>query len=384
MTPAPRVLVIVGADASREAATGPRRDYAVFAALLDATILDRTGIDQSFVARVIRSTLGAAPAQAWLAFRRRGEYDAIVTDGEHIGIPLALLLRLTRSTVRHVTIGHRLSARKKRPFFRLLGVHRRIDRIALHSRQQYEVAVRDLGIESHRLSLVPYQVDTSFWSPGAAPAERLVVSAGLEHRDYATLFRAVDGLDAQVEIGAASNWSRHAFADITPPSNVHVASFDYSSLRALYARAALVVVPLTDVDNQAGVTTILEAMAMGKPVVVTQSLGQTDVVEDRRLRPRGALRPRPTSLARRFAEQARIPIEATGLYVAPGDADGLRRAISYLLEHPDERERLGRAARRTVEALFTVEQFAERMRALVDASMQFSRENRLEPRASYG
>lgn len=384
MTPAARVLVTVGADASREAATGPRRDYAVLAGLLEGTILDRTGIDHSFVARMIRSTIGAAPAQAWLAFRRRHDYDAIVTDGEHIGIPLALLLRFTRSKVRHVTIGHRLSARKKRSFFRLLGVHRRIDRIVLHSRQQYDVAVRDLGIESHRLSLIPYQVDTSFWSPRAVLTERLVVSAGLEHRDYATLFRAVDGLDAQVEIGAASNWSRHAFAAITPPSNVRVARFDYSSLRALYARAALVVVPLADVDNQAGVTTILEAMAMGKPVVVTQSLGQTDVVEDRRLRARGKLRPRPTSLARRLAAEARIPLEATGLYVAPGDAEGLRRAISYLLEHPDERERLGRAGRRTVEALFTVEQFAERVRALVDASLQLAGENRFEPRASYG
>lgn len=384
MTSAPRVLVTVGADATRDSAAGPRRDYAVLAALLHATVLDRSAVDRSFVARMIRSVLGNAPAQAWLAYHRRGDYDAIVTDGEHVGIPLALLLRFSRSAVRHVTIGHRLSARKKRPFFRLLGVHRRIDRVALHSSQQYDVAVRTLGIESHRLALIPYQVDTIFWSPRSAPAGRLVVSAGLEHRDYATLFHAVDGLDAQVVIGAASNWSRHAFADVARPSNVRVDSFDYAALRDLYAQAALVVVPLADVDNQAGVTTILEAMAMGKPVVVTQSLGQTDVVEDRRLRARGALRQRPASVARGFAEQAGIPFEATGLYVAPGDADGLRRAISYLLEHPDQRARLGEAARRTAVALFTVEQFAERMRSLVDASLQRSRENRLERRPSYG
>jgi glycosyltransferase involved in cell wall biosynthesis len=384
VTRAPRVLVVVGTDTTRDTIAGPRRDYAVLAALLNATILDRSAIDRSFAARMIHATLGAAPAQAWLAYRRRGDHEVIVTDGEHVGIPLALLLRLSRSPVRHVTIGHRLSARKKRLFFRLLGVHRRIDRVALHSRRQYDFAVGALGIEPHRLSLIPYQVDTTFWSPRAVPAERLVVSAGLEHRDYATLFRAVDGLDVQVVIGAASNWSRHAFADVARPHNVRVDSFDYASLRDLYARAALVVVPLADVDNQAGVTTILEAMAMGKPVVVTQSLGQTDVVEDRRLQARGALRQRPASLTRTFAEQAGIPLEPTGLYVAPGDADGLRRAISFLLEHPDERARLGRAARASAEAFFTVEQFAERMRSLVDASTRPSRENRLERRASYG
>lgn len=384
MTRAPRVLVVVGTDTTHDAAAGPRRDYAVLAALLEGTILDRRAIDRSVVARMIRSTVGNAAAQAWLAYRRRGNYDAIVTDGEHVGIPLAFLLRFSRSPVRHVTIGHRLSARKKRLFFRLLGVQRRIDRVAVHSRRQYDLAIEMLRIEPERLSLIPYQVDTNFWTPRPAPPERLVVSAGLEHRDYATLFRAVEGLQAEVVIGAASHWSRHPFANVAPPPNVRVASFDYPSLRDLYARAALVVVPLADIDNQAGVTTILEAMAMGKPVVVTQSRGQTDVVEDRRLRARGVLRPRPESLARRFAEQAGVPIEPTGLYVAPRDVEGLRKAIEYLLEHPDERARLGRAARRTAEALFTVDQFAERMRSLVEASMQPSLENQLEPRASYG
>jgi len=380
----PRVLVTVGTDAARDTTAGPRRDYAVLAETLGATLLDRRDVGRSRIARAIRQVAGLATAQAWLAFSRRGEYDAIVTDGEHVGIPLAMMLRLSRAPVRHITIGHRLSSRKKWIFFRGLSAHRRIDRIAVHSRLQFNIAIAKLGVEPERLALVPYQVDTAYWRPDAVAEERLVVSAGLEHRDYATLFRAVEGLGAQVVIGAASNWSRHEFAEVARPANVLVDSFDYASLRDLYARAALVVVPLADVDNQAGVTTILEAMSMGKAVVVTQSLGQTDVVEDRRLQARGPLRPRPASLTRRFAEHARIPVEPTGLYVAPGDSDGLRRAISYLLEHPDERAHLGRAARRTVEALFTVEQFAERMRALVDSCLQPSRENRLERRASYG
>ena len=38
-------------------------------------------------------------AQAVLAFARRGEYDAILTDGEHIGIPLALLLKVVGSRI---------------------------------------------------------------------------------------------------------------------------------------------------------------------------------------------------------------------------------------------------------------------------------------------
>lgn len=380
----PRVLITVGADTARDSNSGPRRDYAVTAAALSAEILDRRSVTRSRTARVIARFIGVPAAQAWLAFGLRHRYEAIVTDGEHVGIPLALLLRLTRSRVRHVTIGHRLTAKKKRAFFTVLGVHERMDRIAVHSRKQAERAVADLGIAPERLDLIPYQVDTRYWAPGGVTEERLVVSAGLEHRDYATLFRAVSDMGVPVVIGAASYWSHHRASRARVPANVSIDSFGYDALRDLYARAAIVVVPLVDIDNQAGVTTLLEAMAMGKAVVVTQSAGQTDVIEDRRATPRGRLRPRPKSLTRLLADRAGLPVEPTGFYVAPGDADGLRAAIAYLLDHPEERARLGRAGRRVAEELYTVELFAERLRSIVFDTLQPAREATTLSRATYG
>ena len=109
---------------------------------------------------------------------------------------------------------------------------------------------------------------------------------------------------------------------------------------------------------------------MGKPVVVTHSLGQTDVVEDRRHATRGARpRLRPPSMLRDFAEMAGVPLDPTGFYVPPEDPEALRRAIQYLLDRPEERRRLGAAARRTVEDLLTVDIFAERLRELVASSV---------------
>jgi glycosyltransferase involved in cell wall biosynthesis len=319
--------------------------------------------------RLLARTCGVAASQAWLAFRQRRQYRAILTDGEHIGIPLALLLKLARARTPHVTIGHRLTASKKRPFFRWLRVDSHMARIALHSRRQYELAVNELGIPQERLAFVPYQVDTRFWCPQPVAEERLVCSAGLEFRDYPTLMKAVEDLDVRVVIGAASHWSkRHNTAAGAPkPSTVEVGKFDYFALRDLYARAAIVVVPLDDTDFQAGVTTILEAMAMGKPVIATHSLGQTDVVEDRRAITRGEMpRSRPASLLRQFAEMAGIQLDPSGFYVPPGDPAALRRAISYLLDHPEERARLGVAGRQTVERLMTVDHFADRLHELVE------------------
>jgi glycosyltransferase involved in cell wall biosynthesis len=365
----PRVLLVISADdATAAPPPGPRKDYRVLADTLGAATIDRSSVRQSRILSGLAGWVGLAPLQAWLAFRERDHYDAILTDGEHIGIPLALLLKLVGSKIDHVMIGHRLTAAKKRPFFRWLKAHSHMRCIAVHSRRQYELAITELGIPAERLALLPYQVDENFWQPESVPEERMICSAGLEFRDYPTLVRAVDGLDVKVVIGAASHWSkrRNTATDRALPDNVQVSAFDYSALRKLYARASIVVVPLDDIDFQAGITTILEAMAMAKPVIVTHSLGQTDVVEDRRTATRGAqLRPRPRSLVRDLAKVAGVPLEPTGFYVPPADPDAIRRAIEFLLSHPDERRQLGLAGRRTVEHLLTLDKFAERIRHLV-------------------
>jgi glycosyltransferase involved in cell wall biosynthesis len=328
---------------------------------------------------------GKAIAQAVLAFARRGSYDVILTDGEHIGIPLAMLLKLVGDRTAHVTIGHRISASKKRPFFRWLRVQSHISRIALHSRRQYELAIDELGLSSDKLALLPYQADTAFWTPQDVPEERMICSAGLEFRDYPTLVKAVEGLDVRVVIGAASHWSkrRNTAEDAQPAANVQVDSFDYFALRELYSRSSIVVVPLDDVDFQAGITTILEAMAMGKPVIVTHSVGQTDVVEDRRQITRGAQpRTRPESLLRQAAASAGIELEPNGFYVPPNDPGALRRAIEYLLDRPDERARLGAAGRRTIERLADLDQYVARLSALVSEAASGSPSTAAQPAAS--
>src|SRR5256885_2324578 len=138
---------------------------------LGADVIDRSSIKHSPVARLIARMLGIPCAQAWLASRIARRYRVVLTDGEHIGIPLAALLKLGRSNVTHITIGHRVTAAKKRPFFRWVRVHSHIRKLVLHSRMQYELAVRDLRIPEDHLALVPYQVDPEFWRPLPKVAE---------------------------------------------------------------------------------------------------------------------------------------------------------------------------------------------------------------------
>ena len=150
-------------------------------------------------------------------------------------------------------------------------------------------------------------------------------------RDYATLVDAARGLPVQVKLAVGSlilsvaDRQRRAdrFRAAIPPSELpenieYRLDLPATTLRDLYARSRFVVMPLEEVDFDAGVTSITEAMAMGKAVVVTRNRGQVDVVRD----------------------------GVEGLYVPARDPRALREAITYLLENPSVAERMGAAGAR--------------------------------------
>jgi glycosyltransferase involved in cell wall biosynthesis len=271
-------------------------------------------------------------AHAAAALRRAAGFDAVFSDGEHVGVPLALGMRAGRVRRPHLMLGHHLTNGAKRQVFRWLRPQTRISRVLVHSRRQVELASAELGIQRDRVRFVPYCADTAFWSAAPTSSEALLVSVGREHRDYATLAEACRDLPVRVYIAAGSRFSPSA-THTQPeswPAGFEIAFAGHLALRHWYARAAVVAVPLVPTDFQAGVTTILEAMSMARPVVVSATAGQRDIVED----------------------------GVTGVMVPPGDAAALREAIERLMASPAERARLGANARAAVEERFGLDRYA--------------------------
>jgi glycosyltransferase involved in cell wall biosynthesis len=371
----------------------PRKDYFELARTLQADIVDLTALEASRASRLLARIAGKGPALAWLAFRQRRRYHLLYSDSERLGIPLALLLKLARARTRHVMLTHFLSPWKKRFWFRWARLQTHANAILCHSTEQRRLLVEDLRVPAEQVVLLPYQADQHFWRPLPAeearpapasgslalhpapasteaggtphPSNPIICSVGLEFRDYPTLVEAVRGLAVQVEIAAASYWSTHSAisAKESLPPNVHVSAHKYPSLRQLYAASRFVVVPLYEVPNQAGITVILEGMAMGKAIIVSATSGQTDTIRDRRNNGYGRVERR--ILPGGFLDAPAVPDELrrlpTGFYVQPGNADELRRAIAYLLAHPDVADELGRNGRRVFEALMTLDHFAARI-----------------------
>ena len=327
----------------------PQADYIAMAAGFGADLLDFTqaGVESGWFGRLL-ARFSPNLLLAWACFRRRQQYEVIFSDGEQVGLPLALMLRWLNFGRRpqHLMIVHILSVGKKMLLMDWLKPQRAIDLFLPYSTWQKQFIESRWQIPPERVAFTHFMVDAEFFNPAAIPAAKSVpdlwgrakpvlCSVGLEYRDYPTLLEAIDGLDCDLIIAAASPWSKRgdSTAGQTIPANVTVRRFSQYELRELYAVSRFVIMPLYNVNFQAGITTILEAMAMAKALICSRTPGQTDV----------------------------IVTGETGLYVTPNDSQALRAAIAYLLDNPDEATAMGLAGRRRLEKEMSLTQYVARL-----------------------
>jgi glycosyltransferase involved in cell wall biosynthesis len=111
------------------------------------------------------------------------------------------------------------------------------------------------------------------------------------------------------------------------------AAVPYAQLNTFYGNADIVVNP--SLSESFG-RSLIEAMAFGRPVVVTRTGGMTEIVEDTR----------------------------EGFVVAPDDPSALAAAIGKLLSDPELAYRMGNAGRETVVARYNWDEIAARAMAV--------------------
>jgi glycosyltransferase involved in cell wall biosynthesis len=279
--------------------------------------------------------------------RRSDEYDVIVTWSERVSLALMALDHLTGSRRPHVAMMYWFSRPSVRWPMRAFASS--LHAIVTWSSVQRQYAIERLGVSPDRIYLVKHFVDQLFWSPREAETD-MISSAGAEMRDYPTLLAALRGTDIRCHVatdharvdqfGFARRVNAERFAELAP-SNVTVGRKSPTDLREVYARSRFVVVPLRASDTDNGITVILEAMAMGKPVICSRTQGQVDVIQEGK----------------------------TGFLVPVGDATALRNAMVSLWNEPDRARAMGMAAREYVERHHTLEKFCRDVKLAVDASL---------------
>ena len=266
--------------------------------------------------------------------------DTILATGEDVGLPLALDSSTEKLRLPIYIITHGFLVRNAH----LMESVRRMDHVQFLclSEQLRNMVVKRFGVPEWRVTNTGYGLDTRFFRPAKNPssARPLIVSAGAANRDYRTLVKAVKTLDVDVKIAADSTWCPTRIdidIDRLAP-NIEVRSYgDYERLRELYAEASFVVVPLLPAPFACGYAVIVEAMGMGKAVVVTKTESHSDFVID----------------------------GETGYYVRPGDVWELREKIEHLLAHPELTRQMGQRGRLRIERNFSVEKYCERLESAI-------------------
>ncbi len=369
MTGEPLLLVSASQEAAKRLVeNGPKRDFIELAHTVDGTIVYRPG--ETAARRWLGKLVGPHVRQAWHAARIAGKGQTVFADGEHVGIPYALFRRALGRDLEIVLIAHFGSRWWKRLLFRIVTRLGGNATVVVHSEVQRERLEGTLG-NRWKLRLLPYQVDTGFWRP--APARPigtpLFVAVGSENRDYETLLKAAGALgdSARFVIAAGSHWARVQQSTDSVPSNVEFLTepLGFSDLRLLYEQATAVVVPLHDVENQSGITTMLEAMSMALPIVVTATAGQRECVAGPLVTSDGEQDDAGT--ANRGPQLFRPGWQSspTGLYVPAGDANALAGALTLLLGDPGSAMAMGQEGRRTADACFDTGIFVEALRSLL-------------------
>jgi hypothetical protein len=188
------------------------------------------------------------------------------------------------------------------------------------------------GVDPARVHFTPF----CYWVDDTQPvtANGSVFAGGDSLRDYRALLAAAPSIDAKVVIGTHLPLT-------SVPANVEAGPLPSSTFDAEFRAASVVVVPLVASSvRTAGQQTYLSAMALGKPLVVTDSPGVRDYVRDRE----------------------------TGLIVPPDDAAELAAAVRWLLDPANaaDVERMTRRAREVARSTYSRDAYFGRLFALVN------------------
>jgi hypothetical protein len=279
-------------------------------------------------------------------FRESRRFDAVVTGAEHCGMIFAMLQALFRSPERrrpHIMIDFPWAACPGPLKLALKILQMRIaapaiDEIYAHASPEEAARFTSaLRVRPGLFRFVPFH----YWleePPPDTTSGGYVYSGGNYGRDYATLLEALAGSGHRTIICSQTG---NGLRGLHIPENVQVIGVSHERFYELMAGAEVVVVPLMKDDiHPGGHTVVVNAMALGKPIIVAGPAEYRSYIED----------------------------GCTGLVTPAGDSVRLREAIDRVLADRELARMLASNAK-AGSVRFTPELFFDRVFDSVDRAV---------------
>ena len=237
------------------------------------------------------------------------KYDVVITAGSRYAQLFGLYRTLFRKkTPRHIILELMLDEERVDLLWRTKVSFQRfcfssVDVVYVSARREIDVYAKRLGLPKDRIRFLPFH--TNIIEPRMVLSTGgYIFAAGKTGRDFATLAAAVEGLDVKVVVVS----DQYHLQGINFPPNVEVhCDIPYEHYMELLHGSNMVVVPLKKLVKSTGQVVFLEAMALGKPAVVTKTVGSEDYIEH----------------------------NVTGILVPPEDMHALRQAVINFIEDPE-------------------------------------------------
>jgi glycosyltransferase involved in cell wall biosynthesis len=284
------------------------------------------------------------------SLRQVNAADVVFSTVDTVGIPLMLLKRggLVRPPLVYMSIGlperlERLRNERARSLYR--HALRSTAAVVAYAPAEAARLSEWIGADGPPVVFIPFGVDTNVFRPSEADKDAVdVVSIGADpQRDFELLLRVAERRpELRFLIVATADRVRSLGA---LPSNVALdTDIPLEAVRGRLAQARVVALPVRANSYSGATTTLLQAMAMAKPVVVS----------------------RTEAIATGYALEDRVNCRL----VEPGDEEALEQA---LLEALAAGSSLGARARETVERDFSWTRYTDTLWEILSGAWQRER-----------
>jgi glycosyltransferase involved in cell wall biosynthesis len=283
--------------------------------------------------------------------REANRADVVLSTVDTVGVPVLALkaLRLLRRPLVYVSIGllPRLVGLEDRRAVRAYArVLREAEAVVAYGAREADELREWLG--GGRVVFVPFGVDTGHFRPSDRPPDVDVLSVGADpRRDFRLLLRVAErnpGTSFRAVVSA-----EHARELRGAPANLEVeAEIPFAAMRERLATARVVALPVQENAYSGATTVLLQALAAGKPVVVSRTAA--------------------------IADGYRLVDGENCRLAPPGDAESFERALQDLLANGDAAAAIGARARETAERHLSWDQYVDALHALLaEAALRHSR-----------
>ena len=274
----------------------------------------------------------------WKVLTCRKHYDVLYAT-HALGIEPIILLRALR-LYRHpiVVWHHQPIVPAKNPLREALArlFYRGMDHMIFFSEKLIQDSLLSKKADPKRMSMVHWGADLDYYSSLLTPQkgegqERAFISTGKELRDYETLLKAFQetGLPLTLYVEKKRQAYFEGLNLLGPNVDIHYGDRPIPhEIAQLVAQSRCVCICCQVSNYTVGLTTVVEALALGLPILCTRNPQMPMDIE----------------------------AEGCGFWIEPKDVEGWKEKLRFIADHPDEAKAMGKRGRALAEQYYNVKQ----------------------------